>query len=238
MKRRSPSTSSSTFPEHPSSAELYGWARGRLARADRERVERHVGRCSVCRPLARGARVLALGTDRPLEALPRDLRERAEDLFEAFAEGRLAEPVRRGGPRHWSASSRRLLGVLRWIDRPRWGFGLATPALAGVRSGEAVAHSSLAGKGFRIDIEWLPAGRQWTVRGRISVPAGSRTLRLVLEREDAPPRRLPVGARGFFGPLRGVSGKVRARLETEEGALVSSWLRVPPIGGPRRRFRR
>jgi len=229
MKRTSPKLSPSpSGAEHAGAEILVALATDPAASGTRHPWSAHLRSCAACRRLERGARSLALALGAgALEPVPEALRRRALRLPDEQRESGLASAVRK--------ASERVLGVLRWVERPAW---TAAPALAGVRAAEGVTRCELVGRGYRLELEWLPAGRTWTVRGRVLGPARAAHARLVLERERARAHALPVGARGFFGPLRGVSGRVRARLETGEGHYLSAWFAVPSPSRPGARKRR
>ena len=218
--------------DHPSAEALLAHAADPVPGPRRAALSAHLRGCASCRALERGARTLGLALRAgSLEPVPEELRRRALRLLGESRKSGLAAIVGAARAAAQSASER-LIGMLRFVERPDW-IGSAPPALAGVRAAEVVTRCELAGRGYRVEMEWLPTGRVWTLRGRVLAPARAGLPRLVLEREHARARPLRVGARGFFGPVRGVSGRVRARLQTGEGHFLSAWIAVPESTGRR-----
>jgi len=222
MKPKPRSTPRAARAPHLSVETLIAWALEPGTARERRRTERHLSACSSCRALSRGAETLAraLRAGR-LEEVPASLHRQALRLLEEANTG-----ARRTLRAEVEKAADVLLGTLRFVLRPGW--SAATVAVpAGVRSAQAVTRCELSASGYRLEMEWQASGRSWMVRGRVLSPPRAVAQSLLIEGERGRPRRLALGPRGFFGPVHGVGGRVRARIQTERGHLVSPWIAVP-----------
>jgi hypothetical protein len=233
MNPKSGSSPPPARADHLAAEQLVSRALGSKTGSDEPTVAAHLRSCASCRRLSRGADAFAQALRAgQLEEVPGPLREHAVRLFESQAGRSIERRVRASV----GEAARKAVRALRFVLRPQWS-AAALAAPAGVRSAQAVTRCELSASGYRLEMEWHASGRSWTVRGRLLSPPRAAAPGLLFESERGRPRRLAVGTRGFFGPVHGITGRVRARVETDGGCLLSPWIDVPALGEPRSRRR-
>lgn len=211
---------------HPSPTAWLALALGVLEPGAARDLERHARTCASCRASREGARVLVCAAQPGVfEPVPPTARRRAEA---AFVRGRRPESrVARTG----SAS---MLGRLRIVlptGRPAVAFA------SGMRGAETERRCTLEGGAHRIDLEWMPEGAAWSLRGRVAAGRGEKLSKLVLELAAGGSRRVAPGPRGFFGPVRLARPELRLRLETAARSFRSPWVPSAPRATPARKPR-
>lgn len=206
---------------HPSPGGWMLWALGALEEDSAKAAESHARACATCRGFQDAARsVLLAAFPGMFEPVPRAVRRLAEGAF-ATAWARV--------PAKFTTGFARLR-----LARASEAFNGGDDALAasGLR-GEVGAHRcTLEGGAHRIDLEWMPEGGAWKLRGRVATAKQGATPRLLFEFRRGRPRRVVPGPRGFFGPIALASPEVRVTLESTTRSFRSVW--VPPTPRPRR----
>ena len=219
MKRKPPNMTG-----HPSPETWLLRALGTLEQETAKAVDRHARGCKACRGLWQAAQVVAVAA-RPgaLEPVPGPVRRRAEAAFQPKAK-RAPIAARIGFARL------RLAAAL-----TPFGWGGDALAAPGVRGATAARRCTLEGGDYRIDLEWIPEGGNWKLRGRLAGASQGAAPRLLLELGRGQPRRVRPGPRGFFGPVALRSPEVRLTLETAARSYRSTWVPSAPRARPTRR---
>ncbi len=217
MKRRQPTMDKQAT--HPAAGEWMLWSLGVLE-ADAARAhERHARACTPCRRIQEAARLVRLAAlPGAFEPVPKAVRRRAEAAF-AMVPARATAPA--------GFARLRLLMDSGAFHRER----MSSPGAA-VRGEPRTRNCTLEGGPFRIDLEWLPEGDAWSLRGRVAVAKEVAAPRLLFETRHGRPRRVVPGPRGFFGPVALLSPEVRVTLESKARSFRSAW--VPPARRARR----
>jgi hypothetical protein len=215
---------------HPSPTTWLTLALGALEPSAAKDLERHVRTCASCRASSEGARVLARAAQPGVfEPVPRTARRRAEA---AFIRGRRRESRAAG------TGITSVLGRLRvLLPTRRFGDASAASFAIGMRGAETEFRCTLEGGAHRIDLEWMPRGTAWNLRGRVVSERREEFPRLLLELAAGGSRRVAPGPRGFFGPIRLVRPEFRLRLETAVRSFRSPWVPSAPRATPARKSR-